>query len=111
MDLNYSHGRNGKKAQTTEVIPTEITMEDIAKGDPITKMVLRYLSKKQGQGESTVDPASKYVPYQDQKSREAERRAFGRLHKMEKAPVPSGVADRVPMEIRVKQLSLFPGIY
>lgn len=86
-------------------------MEDIAKGDPITKMVLRYLSKKQGQGESTVDPARKYVPYQDQKSREAERRAFGRLHKMEKAPVPSGVADRVPMEIKVKQLSLFPGIY
>ena len=86
-------------------------MEDITKGEPITKMALRYISKKGGQGESTVESLGKYVPYQDTKSRMAERRAFRELHKVEKAPVPTGVADRVPMEIRVKQLSLFPGIY
>ena len=48
----------------------------------------------------------------DAKSAAAERRAFRSLHKRKAPTGPTGTVGPIaPMEIRIKQLSLFPGIY
>jgi hypothetical protein len=107
METNYSQGRNGKKVQSDEVIGMQTDIRDLT-DENIAKDAFRYISKKEGMGEHTTP--EKMIT--TGKSKAAEKKAFRMLSKQQPAKGPVGtVGPIVPMEIRVKQLSLFPGIY
>lgn len=107
MELNYNSGHNGKRVQSDEVIGMSVDIHDMKETD-IAKDAYRFVNKKEGMGEHTK---LEKMP-RDAKSAAAERRAFRSLHKRESADSPKGtVGPMAPMEIRIKQLSLFPGIY
>jgi len=106
MEVNYSSGRNGKKAQSDEVIGMSGDIRDL-KDEDIAKDALRYISKKEGMGEHTQP--EKMV--KGSKSAAMEKKAFRTLHKKVSKGYDETVGPRTPMEIRIKQMSLFPGIY
>jgi len=117
MDFNPKSGRNGKKIQTTEVMGMDMDMAELAEGKALIRTLMKYLSHKQEESKPDIDdtvPAlqSPYDVKTDRKSALAQRKAFNTLSKMKRAGPPKGtVGPDVPMEIRVKQMSLFPGIY
>jgi hypothetical protein len=106
MELNYSQGRNGKKAQTDEVIGMIGDIRDMREED-VAKDAFRYISKKEGMGEHTMPEKV----MKGSKSAAMEKKAFRSLHKTVSKGYDETVGPRVPMEIRIKQMSLFPGIY
>jgi hypothetical protein len=110
MELNYNSGNNGKRADRDEVIPMNMDIHDMKDSD-IAKDVLRYIAKK-----AEFRPREKKEEggevLKGRKTVAAERKAFLSLSKKPEPKLPEGtVGARLPMEVRVKQLSLFPGIY
>lgn len=103
MEINYNSGANGKKKQTNEVIGMGIDLENLTETD-IQKDAFHYVSKKEDTNPKRV--------VRGEKSAYMELRAFNALHKQKQTESPKGtVGPTVPMEIRISQLSLFPGIY
>ena len=115
MEINYNPGNNGKMTQRDEVIPMSMDIHEMKESD-IAKDVLRYIAKKAGfrearPREKKEEEGASEIP-KGRRSAAAERRAFMSLSKRPEAKTPEGtVGATVPMEIRIKQLSLFPGIY
>jgi len=113
MEINYNSGHNGKKADRDEVIGMTMDIHDMKESD-IAKDVLRYIAKKAGYREPRLreERSKSPEPLKGRKTAAAERRAFLSLSKKPEPKLPEGtVGAKVPMEIRVKQMSLFPGIY
>ena len=113
MEINYNSGNNGKRAERDEVIPMNMDIHDMKESD-IAKDVLRYIAKKAGFREprQRVERSKSPESLKGRKTAAAERKAFLSLSKKPEAKLPEGtVGAKLPMEIRVKQMSLFPGIY
>ena len=99
MELNYNPGLNGKRHGTNETILLHTDLQDIT-DSAVAKDAFTYVAKKKEPAPDTKE------------QRSLERRAFRKLHKKVEPTGPTGtVGERIPMEIRIKQLSLFPGIY
>ena len=114
MNINYNQGRNGRKHQTTEVIPGPTDITDLTE-ENIFRDVVRYIARKvdrKGQDSTVASDEPLASARETLRNRALQKRAFLALSKQETADGPKGtVGERIPMEIRIKQLSLFPGIF
>jgi len=117
MEFNPANGRNGKKVQTTEVMGMNMDIAEVSDDKAMNRSVMRYFNQKKDSSSSTVDEVvpsltNPNIFPSNKKTEIAQKKAFNRLSMMKRAEPPKGTVGSIePMEIRVKQLSLFPGIY